>query len=207
MFRPQEPYEARGIHPSGNGILRDRVPSDYTPDEFAYAQKVGRLQYLNFVSPLLLGINQIKVGQNVTFNVALRHYLTSFGYDLGGDLFLRIKDKNILLTWHGYQNKDRFFPGVEAQFIDLPLKLSAKNLPLTLRTMLWLQPKDQQFYTDQGQAGGLLYAQLRYPLSKTFQPYLEVEGKTQGWVAGTPFLTPNLTVRAGVRASLNVHPQ
>lgn len=205
LFRPQEPYEARGIHPSGNGILRDRVPNDFTPAEFAYAQKVGRLQYLNFFSPHLLGINRIKLSQDFAFNFALRHYLTSFGYDLGGDLFLQIKDKNLLFTWHGYHNKDRFFPGVEAQLLDLPLKFQDKALPLTLRTMVWLQPNNQEFSTNQAQAGGLLAAQLRFPLGKTWQPYLEAEGKTQGWVAGNPYLRPNLTVRAGVSAYINFH--
>jgi hypothetical protein len=207
LFRPQEPYGARGIHPSGNGILRERFPNQFTDEEFAYAQKVGKLQYLNFISPHLLSISRIKVSKNFAFNFALRHYLTSFGYDAGGDLFLKIKDKNILFTWHGYHNKDHFFPGVEAHLLDLPVRLSAKTLPLTLRTMLWLQPKDQQFYTDQGQAGGLIYAQLRYPLSRTWQPYLEVEGKTQGWVAGNPFLPANLTVRAGISAYLNFSPK
>jgi hypothetical protein len=118
-----------------------------------------------------------------------------------------MKDKNILLTWHGYNNKDRFFPGVEAQLLDLPLKLTAKTLPLTVRTMLWLQPKDQMFDTDKGQAGGLLYAQLRSPKTKTWQPYLEVEAKTKGWVAGNPFLDANFTVRAGVSAYFNFKPK
>jgi hypothetical protein len=154
-----------------------------------------------------LSVSQIKVSKDFAFNFALRHYLTSFGYDLGGDLFLQIKDKHILFTWHGYHNKDHFFPGVETQLLDFPLQVSAKTLSLTLRSMLWLQPKDQQFYADQGQAGGLLYAQLRYPLSRTWQPYLEVEGKTQGWVAGNPFLQPNLTVRAGISAYLNFSPK
>jgi hypothetical protein len=119
------------------------------------------LQYLNFFSPHLLSINRIKVSKNFAFNFALRHYLTSFGYDLGGDLFLQIKDKNLLFTWHGYHNKDHFFPGLEAQLLDLPFKFADKTLPFTLHTMLWLQPQNQEFYTDKSQAGGMLSAQLR----------------------------------------------
>ncbi|HEX8576277.1 MAG TPA: hypothetical protein VF677_08290 [Flavobacterium sp.] len=143
------------------------------------------------------------MNENFAFNFAVRHYLTSFGYDLGGDLFLKIKDKNILFTWHGYHNKDHFYPGIEAQLLDLPVNLSDKTLPLTVRAMLWLQPKDQQFYADKGEVGGLLYAQLRYPKGKTWQPYLEIESKSEGWVAGNPFLGANFTVRAGMRAYFN----
>ena len=207
LYKPHEPYEARGVHPSGSGIRRYIKSSDYTPEMLTYIKRMGSRQYLNFASPHLLGISRIKLSKDIAFNIALRHYLTSFGDDLGGDLFLKIKDKNILLTWHGYQNKDHFFPGVEAQLLDLPLKVSSKTLPLTLRTMLWLQPQDQQFYTDKGQAGGLIYAQLRSPKGKTWQPYLEVEGKTQGWVAGNPFLDANFTVRAGVSAYFNFKPK
>ena len=91
--------------------------------------------------------------------------------------------------------------------LDLPLKLSTKTLPLTLRTMVWSQPKDQSFYTTKGQFGGLIYAQLRYPKGETWQPYVEVEGKTKGWVAGNPFLGANFTVRAGISAYLNFKPK
>jgi hypothetical protein len=207
LFRPNQPYNDRGIAPNGVGIARYLKLSQLTSEELDYLRKMGRMQYWNFLSPHLLGISSIKVNDNLSFNFAARHFLTSFGYDLGGDLFLKMKDKNILLTWHGYQNKDHFFPGVDAQLVDLPLKLSNKTLPLTLRTMLWLQPENQQFYTDKGRAGGLIYAQLRSPKGKTWQPYLEVEGKTQGWVAGNPYLDANFTVRAGVSAYFNFKPK
>ena len=143
--------------------LGNRVPTDYTQEDFAYAQKVSWLQSLNFVFPHLLGIDWIKVGKDFALNFALRHYLTSFGHHLERDLFLQIKDKNILLTWHGYHKKDQFFPGVEPQLIDLPLKLSAMTLP----TMLWLQPDNQTFFTNKGQAGRCSLP-ITLPLGKTW---------------------------------------
>ena len=55
------------------------------------------------------------------------------------------------------------------------------------------------FQNSQIQVGGLFALKTSYPLIKTIYPYLGLETKTSGWVAGNVFLEPNFSMRAGLR--------
>jgi hypothetical protein len=46
LFRPDEPYEARGIHPSGVGIDRYRKSTHMTAEERAYLNRQGKLAFI-----------------------------------------------------------------------------------------------------------------------------------------------------------------
>src|SRR5690606_10613802 len=59
LFRPDEPYEARGVHPSGVGVDRAIKTTSLSGEEYSYLKKMGRMQYLNFLSPFMLGIHRI----------------------------------------------------------------------------------------------------------------------------------------------------
>ena len=63
-----------------------------------------------------------------------------------------------------------------------------------------MQPKGQSFFATRRQAGGLAGIQIRTGRGRVWQPYVEGEAKTAGWVAGNPFLDANVSVRAGVMA-------
>ncbi len=78
LFRPDEPYAARGVHPSGVGIRRYRRPSDLTAEEKRYLHTVGRRSLLNFLDPNLAGIDDFRTG-SMRWNVAASSILTSFG--------------------------------------------------------------------------------------------------------------------------------
>jgi hypothetical protein len=84
LFRPDEPYEDRGIHPSGIGIDRYRSESDFTPQERRYLRTQARLSFLNFADPNLLGLYQFDVGEYdglpLSFNASLQHLMAPFGY-------------------------------------------------------------------------------------------------------------------------------
>lgn len=54
LFRPDEPYENRGIHPSGVGIDRYIKRSQLTHRELSYLKQQGYLQLINFINPLSL---------------------------------------------------------------------------------------------------------------------------------------------------------
>ncbi|GJM34756.1 MAG: hypothetical protein DHS20C18_37570 [Saprospiraceae bacterium] len=198
MFRPEEPYTARGQHPYGVGINRAIKRSQLTQEEDDYLVKMGNLQYLNFLSPSMLGVHSIRLNENTRFNFAVRHILTSFGHDLGGDIFLNKNGQNWLIGIHTYHNHDRVFGGIELERQDIQTRLGNKTLEMDARAMVWFQPEDESFYADKGKPGGLLQFTLKYPLNETFKISTEVEGKTNGWVAANPFLGSNLSVRMGV---------
>lgn len=197
LFKPDEAYAARGVHPSGAGIDRAIKRSKLSKTEDDYLNKMGRMQYINFLSPAMIGISRIKLNEHSSFSFAGRHLLNSFGYDLGADIYLDIKGSQWLIGLHGYQNYERFFPGIEIEKPDLQIKTKKKPIPIEARAMLWLQPKDQLFKTTKAEPGGLLQLRSKYQVNKKFFLYAELEGKTNGWVAGNPYLSSNLTVRTG----------
>ncbi len=198
LHRPNEAFTDRGVHPSGVGIDRYIKFDDMTPEMVGYLRKMGNRQLLNYLNPQLLGIRRIRLGPDTYGNVALRHYLTSFGDDMNLDLFYKRGTNNLYAVIHRYSNQKQSFGGLEVQWVDKPIRVARKPLTLTLRGMAWSQPKDQSFFAEKGQWGGLAGVQVRTGAGKVWQPYVEAEAKTAGWVAGNPFLDASVSVRAGL---------
>lgn len=198
LFRPDEPYEARGVHQHGNGIDRVIKRSDLTPEEDRYLTRMGRLQLINFASPFMVGIKRIRLNDDLTFNMALHHYPTSFGYNLNADVYLNLKGVPWMVALHSYHNKAHAYPGIEVMRPSISLRSGTRSFRLDARAMVWIQPEKSRFYDEKGQPGGLLGARLHHRLGNVLSCYFEVEGKTRGWVAGHPFLKSNLGTRLGL---------
>ena len=64
--------------------------------------------------------------------------------------------------------------------------------------MMWLQPENQLFKTSSIQPGGLVAFSLSHSLSNGLSGYLELEGKTRGWVAGNSYLDSSIAGRFGL---------
>ncbi|GGC30346.1 hypothetical protein GCM10011386_22940 [Parapedobacter defluvii] len=202
LHRPDEPYEARGTHPSGVGIDRAIKTSKLTNEEYRYLEKMGRMQYLNFLSPFMIGINRIRLNEQTAFNFAVRHYPNSFGYDLSADFFIDHREKQYLISLHGYRNKHRLLPGIEVERSPYAFhNIGKKRLLLQPSALLWLQPRD--FYDRKATPGGLLRLQGSYLLGKTWRVVAIAEGKTKGWVAGNPYLDAKFGFRLGISASFD----
>lgn len=202
MHRPDEPYSARGTHPSGVGIDREIKRSDLTAEEEAYLQRMGDLHYLNFLSPSMLGVHRIRLSERSGFNFAVRHILTSFGYDLGGDLFFDRNGRKWMLGVHTYHNHGNMFGGIELERYGLKTGRGTNAVQLDLRGMLWLQPENEAFHATKGTPGGLLEVRARFPMGRVFSAYTEVEAKTRGWVMANPYLKENITCRVGIALDL-----
>lgn len=194
LHRPDEPYADRGQHPFGEGIDRVIKRADLSPEEDAYLKRMGDLQYLNFLSPEMLGIHAIRLNANTRFSFAVRHILTSFGYDLGGDLLLDRNGRGWLLGIHTYHNRDHVFGGLE--LMRKGLHLGAAEVDL--RGMLWMQPEHNGFYDQEGAIGGLVTVRTAFRLGNALKAYAEAEGKSDGWVMANPYLKSNISVRAGM---------
>lgn len=171
LFRPDEPYAARGQHPSGVGLRRYVRESDLTSEERGYLRRQGRLAVINLLDPNLAGYS------GATFNAAAAHVLTPFGYTIDVDAFVR---PNIFIVAHAYRNHERMFPGVEASLHD------------RLRVALWRQPAHQLFRDRAGRLGGLVSVRAHRR-----QFFAEVEAKTEGWVEGNVHLDRSVTLRIG----------
>ena len=208
LFRPTEAYQARGVHPSGVGINRYVGAKDLTGEEHDFLAREGHLQLLNFLDPNLLGFDGVTLrdprnGADVRVNASAGHYLTSFGHTIDVNLFLKEGATNIFVVLHRYTNGARSLPGMEAQLLELPVTVAGMELGVSPRAAAWLQPRDQEFRTTSAQPGGLVALRIRHATPARVGAFVEVEGKTEGWVAGNVHLDRNVSVRIGASVRLN----
>ncbi|MBN2662964.1 MAG: hypothetical protein JXR68_04885 [Bacteroidales bacterium] len=200
LFKPDEPYSLRGTHPSGVGLNRYIAPSDLTEAEFKYLKKQGFLQLINFASPMILGINNLPLtikGNKYVFNFAFRHFLTSFGYDISLDLFLKSEKFNFLVSTHSYSNQQLTLPGIELNIVDYILIDQKFKVLTSTKSMVWLQPENLFFSDKKSKLGGLIGADLKIGREKVFFD-LNFQYKSKGWVAAEVFQSNNFSAGFGL---------
>lgn len=207
LFHPNEAYSQRGVHPSGLGVDRYIKHSDLADEEVSFLDRQAKLQLLNFISPMMLGRNRIRLGwdakgQAWSGNFALRHLLTSFGSAASLQVWLQNPHLNLAVSAHRYENYQNSFWGLEGELIEKAFLLANKPFEGDARALIWSQPKAQTFKTDQGGLGGYLGLTLRYAGHRAWLPYLALQGKTAGWMAGVPFLEKNFSAKLGLSLRL-----
>ncbi len=203
LFRPDEPYEARGVHPSGIGIDRYIRNSDLTDEEKRYLKLQRNLSLLNFISPQMFGIERFSLsnpisGQRLLFNFAVTHHLTCFGYDVSLHAFFREGDVNASFTYHHYSNDEGAFPGIESSLTRVPLALGSVRAFAGVTGALWLQPRGLGFRDGERKPGGLARASLSFPLAERMEIFFQGEVKSEGWVAGIVYLESAAQFQAGI---------
>lgn len=201
LHRPTEPYDARGVHPSGVGIDRYIKPSDLSDAERRYIKRQGKLQLLNFVDPFLYEMTGFRVGGDDArprfATLSLGHSLTASGYTIDAHFLTRRHRDALSVIARAYVNDERTLPGIEVTAFDRPARIAGRTLELTPRVALWMQPKGQAFRTRDAEPGGLASLRIRGREHSWFGAFVEVEGKTAGWVAGTPYLNSGMAFRTG----------
>jgi hypothetical protein len=200
LFHPDEPYAARGPHPSGDGSVARYIRfNQFSDDEMKYLVKHSWLMFLNYVSPLWLGFRSIPLGNSgLESNFALHHYLTSFGTDISASVLLRKKLFNMAFTYHSYQNYNNYFPAIEAELVDYPFSIGKLDTFLSPRVLIGMQPKDQVFKTDSPDFLGLFALRVDFIVHKYIFPHFDFTAKTKGWVAGNEYLDANAGVKLGL---------
>jgi hypothetical protein len=229
LSRPTEPYQARGVHPSGVGIDRYRKWSQLTSAERQLLELQFGLSFLNFLDPHLLGFNRFEAnvgGAPLYWNASVRHQQTASGYviALNGAVGLSARsaaaangtvglsarsaaaangtvgwaNSSLFLSAAAYVSRALVLPGVDVYWLAPPLTLGEVPVSIAARVALWLQPEDLRYDAAQAAPGGLL--SLRWTLASLppLQPYLEVEGKSAGWVAGNVHLGGQASTRVGL---------
>jgi hypothetical protein len=177
-------------------------------EEHDFLAREGQLQLLNFVDPNLLGFGGVTVrdpwrGADLRVNASASHYLTSFGHTIDVNIFLKEEATNLFVALHRYTNGARSLPGLEVQLLDAPVAVAGMTFNVSPRVAFWLQPRDQGFRTTSMQAGGLVSVRVRPVTSARIGTFVELEGKTAGWVAGNVHLEQNVSVRIGASVRLN----
>ncbi|TAL35980.1 MAG: hypothetical protein EPN93_09275 [Spirochaetes bacterium] len=207
LFRPDEPYAARGTHPSGVGIDRYIKYSDLTGDERRYLRLQGKLALINFISPQLLGVDYFGSespfgGDRFFWNFAAVHHLTPFGYTIDANLFLMRRAEKLHITAHAYANRRGAMPGLHAALVRRPVALFGNRAYLNATLGAWIQPEDQMFRGNRNRPGGEFIAGVDVPVAERLELYMECGAKSEGWVAGNVSLERDLQMRAGVSVIL-----
>lgn len=199
LFRPDEPYSARGPHPTGSGLQRYVFVSQLTRQERSYLELQAYLFALNALDPQMFGLRGFVTeggdGVPVRWSLALRHELTSFGFVVEADALVRREQLRIAAAARVYANAVSAFPGLEVHLVRYPL---LPWLEGSGRVAVWLQPRGQRFRASEAEAGALLCARFDAVAGPWLGVFLELEAKSAGWVAANPWLDPCSAARAGV---------
>jgi hypothetical protein len=135
--------------------------------------------------------------------LSLRHTLTSFGDDRQVDLLYKDLSNKVLISYHNYSNKTETFSGLELQTVDKKINVFSKEASLNLKVMYWNQPEKLLFEDVKGKSGGALELQITPTINKWYQPYLEVEAKTKGWLAGNTYQNSMLGFKIGFKTLIS----
>lgn len=198
LFKPDEPYADRGTWPDGIGIKRPIKESDLTPEMKAFLKKTGNVQYLNLISPFNIGINRIKIGDNLFGNFALRSVPTSFGYFAGGDFFIEKRQHKLMISAGINKSNSLTLPDLQVKYFDYYIN---DRLKTNASASIWLQPVDQRFFATKAMAGFSLGVQPSYRLSNHIGVMGEMRYKTKGWQFGEVYIDENFS--ASLKLSIN----
>ncbi|MFZ9521297.1 MAG: hypothetical protein ACO3A4_12550 [Silvanigrellaceae bacterium] len=212
LHRPDEPFEARGQHPSGVGIRRYTKKSDLTSEEQDYLSSASRWHVVNFLDPQMLGFDHFTMispttGRELGLNASLAHYVAPFGTALRLNVFMKTLSKQtpfgtqgLLFAWQQNSNQKKSYPQIDIEH--RPVPVGDGSFGVGARAALWLQPKNLDFFALKPQPGGLLGVKVVSEGTNGIQPWVELEGKTKGWVAGQVDLGQTYGLRAGVETRL-----
>jgi hypothetical protein len=202
LFRPDEPYEARGVHPTGIGIDRYRSESDLSPREQRFLEQQAKLSWINLANPNLIGFYDFKLGElggdPFYFNASLNHVMAPFGYSIGANLFAKAGRTHAYAELRAFVNDSLVLPGLRVELVRYPLGFL--DATLSPRVSAWLQPKDQRFFADSASPGGAVELRLNLPLHGSIDVYAEASAKSAGWMVGDVFLEESLNLRTGIEA-------
>ena len=202
LWRPDEAYADRGVHPSGQGVDRYVAWSDLTTDEQAYLERQLGLHLLNLLNPHLYGFNGVKLAsaEGDRWVAGLSHVLAPWGYTIDAHAAVKRGDLAGKVVLHNGVAQVGWFPGLDLEVVDRPLPVS--GLVLDAGVGLWLQPRDQRFDATQRKAGGRLHARMSYRAAQRVDLWLAGSAKTEGWVMGEVSLDPSVSASLGMTGLL-----
>lgn len=202
LHRPDEPYEARGAHPYGEGVDRYRSWEDLSARERRFVRRQLGLSALDLLNPHLYGIDGFRLGHSETdrWNVMIGHGLTPFGYTINARAQIKWRWLLGYFALRNGVNARGWFPSISATLADL--RLWTAPVSLDLRADLWLQPEAQRYDSPRPQPGALLAPALHWLLGEHASLDLGLTAKSAGYVPGNVFLDPNLSLHLGATARL-----
>ena len=197
MFRPDEPYAARGAHPSGVGIQRYVRSSDLTRDERDFLSTQTALHFVNLIDPAMFGIQGFDISSSTRFSAALSHQLAPFGYDMGAILRLRTHGVRVAARLHDYVRSEGWLPGIEARIVEHAVRVGNVSLYVTPRVGAFVQPEGLAFRGARAKPGGYVGVGLDVPIVPWLRWSFNMMAKSAGWVQGVEYMNAAVTANVG----------
>jgi len=197
MFDPGIPYTSRDDFPEGEGVNRRIGFSDLSPEGQDYLEKQKKLSLLNFLNPMIIFLDRIKINNNLSFSFFTRYSPAHFGNDISFWLPVKYKKFDLLVNLHRYGNRSGGGQGVGLGLYNYPV---THNLLTDFTVNFWNQPVS--FFENRNVTGGHIGVKAEYRIREKFSLFLAFNGKTQGWILGNPYLGSNAGISAGVGYSV-----
>jgi len=207
LFRPNEPYAARGPHPNGDGLRRVRLSSDLTTAERSSLIRARNLGLLNFVDPALFGFPRFEFavgGKRLALGASLQHDLTAFGDAFGLSVLGSVGSLQGYAIVRLYRNETLVLPGLTVAVRRFPIRLGSVTVRATAQVDLWLQPRDFSYATTTVMPGGAVEVQAAVPVVGPLEVFAALKAKSAGWRPVDPFLDAAVTGRLGVNLLMPV---
>lgn len=203
LFRPNEPYAARGPHPGGVGIDRYRTVADLDDDERRYAADTIARAALSFVDPALFNIGGLRLddavfGRRLKVTGRLAHLLSPIGSAVELEALAQVRPFNGAAVLRVTALPHGLVPSLDLDIVRVPFvwRLPGTTDPavksalafvdptvvtVSLGLQSWVQPHDLVATSDDLRVGGLVRAEIGV------QPVPSIEVLASGMVKSEGF--------------------
>jgi hypothetical protein len=197
MFNPGTPYTNRDPFPEGNGVNRRIGYSDLSSEERDYLNDQKKLSLLNFLNPSIFFINRIKLTDDLSFNFFTQYSPVHFGNSTAIFLPVKFRETGFLLNASKYGSRNSNGFGFGLGIFNLGF---TDRIHSDIRINVWDQP--ESFLGTGKITGGMIGIKTSYSFSESFSTYINISGKTRGWIIGDPYLEENVSARVGLALNL-----
>ncbi len=192
---------ARHLYRPTMDFYRYTKYEDLTGEEKKFVKRLGYRSFLNLLNPLMIGKGNIKLTENIKYNIGLGYTMSPFGDFVDENLWVKYKELNIGFYARQFQNRENWFNGFGLSINDYrPIE----KLSVTLAGHYWQQPINYDFNTSDYFTGGAIDADFKYFFMnkrnitlKGFSIDLGMIYKTKGFLPEELFLDEHFGVRVG----------
>lgn len=181
--------------------------SDLEKKERQFVRRMGFRSLFNLLNPAIVGIPNLRINQNVDFQIGMGYALAPFGDFIDQNIWIKTKRHHIQAYFRQYQNYNAWFPAMGITYFNLNL---SSKISGTLAAHYWSQPKDLDFFTKKSFHGGALDATLKYKIIESnlegrFRAItlnLGCKYKTRGFLPEEGYLKEHFGLRLGTSVLL-----
>lgn len=188
------------------GFYRYTKIDDLTGEEKQFLDRMGYRSFLNLLNPLIIGINNFQLTEEIYLNAGLGYTLAPFGDFIDENIWIKYRKLNFKIYARQFQNRTNWFNGFGLSLIQYQV---SGNFTFSLAGHFWQQPENLDFNTSTSFTGGAIDTDLKYfffPKHKTWlnavSLNLGIIYKSKGFLPEEVYLEENFGVRFGTSLRL-----